>query len=79
MSASVHAGIPPSPGTRSPPPGDGTHPTGMHSCNIYFLSLCQIDNTDAEGRLVLSDALTYAQTFNPSGIIDMATLTGMPF
>ena len=36
----------------------------------------QIDNTDAEGRLVLSDALCYAQTFNPSGIINMATLTG---
>jgi len=36
----------------------------------------QVDNTDAEGRLVLCDALTYAQTFQPSGIIDMATLTG---
>lgn len=36
----------------------------------------QIDNTDAEGRLILCDALHYAQTFNPSGIIDMATLTG---
>lgn len=36
----------------------------------------EIDNTDAEGRLVLADALCYAQTFKPSGIIDMATLTG---
>lgn len=36
----------------------------------------QIDNTDAEGRLILCDALTYAQTFKPSAIIDMATLTG---
>lgn len=36
----------------------------------------EIDNTDAEGRLILADALCYAQTFNPSGIIDMATLTG---
>jgi len=36
----------------------------------------QVDNTDAEGRLVLCDALCYAQTFNPRGILDMATLTG---
>lgn len=36
----------------------------------------EIDNTDAEGRLVLADALSYAQRYNPSAIIDMATLTG---
>ncbi len=37
----------------------------------------EIINTDAEGRLVLADALWYTQqTFNPSGIIDLATLTG---
>lgn len=36
----------------------------------------EIDNTDAEGRLILADALCYAHSFNPSGIIDMATLTG---
>jgi len=36
----------------------------------------QIDNTDAEGRLILSDTLCYAETFNPSLILDMATLTG---
>ena len=36
----------------------------------------EIDNTDAEGRLVLADALCYAQRYNPSAIIDMATLTG---
>ncbi|XP_074601186.1 cytosol aminopeptidase-like [Brevipalpus obovatus] len=36
----------------------------------------QIDNTDAEGRLVLADALTYADTFEPSHVIDIATLTG---
>lgn len=36
----------------------------------------QIDNTDAEGRLVLSDALCYAATFNPTAIVDLATLTG---
>lgn len=36
----------------------------------------QIDNTDAEGRLVLADALTYACEKKPDLIIDMATLTG---
>ncbi|WP_340159417.1 leucyl aminopeptidase family protein [uncultured Hoeflea sp.] len=36
----------------------------------------QIDNTDAEGRLVLADALTYACEEDPDLLIDMATLTG---
>ena len=36
----------------------------------------EILNTDAEGRLVLADALTYAERFNPSLVIDIATLTG---
>ncbi|KAK9301667.1 hypothetical protein QLX08_006084 [Tetragonisca angustula] len=35
-----------------------------------------VDNTDAEGRLILADALCYAQEFNPSFILDIATLTG---
>ena len=36
----------------------------------------QVDNTDAEGRLLLADALCYAHSFSPSAIIDLATLTG---
>jgi leucyl aminopeptidase len=36
----------------------------------------EILNTDAEGRLILCDALTYAQEFKPACIIDVATLTG---
>jgi leucyl aminopeptidase len=36
----------------------------------------EINNTDAEGRLVLADALTLAKEYNPAEIIDMATLTG---
>jgi leucyl aminopeptidase len=36
----------------------------------------EILNTDAEGRLVLCDALTYARRFKPDVVIDMATLTG---
>jgi leucyl aminopeptidase len=36
----------------------------------------EILNTDAEGRLVLADALTYAERFKPKYVIDLATLTG---
>ncbi|AGF49153.1 leucyl aminopeptidase [Candidatus Kinetoplastidibacterium galati] len=36
----------------------------------------EIINTDAEGRLILCDALTYAKRFNPDIVIDIATLTG---
>jgi leucyl aminopeptidase len=36
----------------------------------------EIINTDAEGRLILADTLTFAQRFNPKLIIDIATLTG---
>src|SRR5262249_54966173 len=36
----------------------------------------EILNTDAEGRLVLCDALTYAERFEPTCVIDIATLTG---
>jgi len=36
----------------------------------------EILNTDAEGRLILCDALTYAERFDPDAVIDIATLTG---
>lgn len=36
----------------------------------------EILNTDAEGRLVLADGLSYAQRYEPDGIVDLATLTG---
>ncbi|MCF0206936.1 MAG: leucyl aminopeptidase family protein [Bacteroidales bacterium] len=36
----------------------------------------EITNTDAEGRLILADALSYAKKFKPELVIDMATLTG---
>lgn len=36
----------------------------------------EILNTDAEGRLILCDALTYAERFKPAAIVDIATLTG---
>ncbi len=36
----------------------------------------EVDNTDAEGRMILADALNYASKLNPADIIDLATLTG---
>ncbi|MBY0345247.1 MAG: leucyl aminopeptidase [Neisseriaceae bacterium] len=49
-------------------PGDVI--TSMSGITIEVL------NTDAEGRLILADALTYAERFNPACVIDVATLTG---
>ncbi|MBC7697802.1 MAG: leucyl aminopeptidase [Bacteroidia bacterium] len=49
-------------------PGDVL--TSMSGLTIEVL------NTDAEGRLILCDALTYAERFEPSAVIDIATLTG---
>jgi leucyl aminopeptidase len=36
----------------------------------------EVDNTDAEGRLILADALSYAEKFRPDVLLDYATLTG---
>ncbi|MCX8057134.1 MAG: leucyl aminopeptidase [Ignavibacteria bacterium] len=36
----------------------------------------EIDNTDAEGRLILADAIEYAKRYNPKIVVDLATLTG---
>ncbi len=56
------------PGSRAIKPGDIL--TSLSGKTIEVL------NTDAEGRLVLSDALTYAARFKPRAIVDLATLTG---
>ncbi len=56
------------PGSRATKPGDVV--TSMSGQTIEIL------NTDAEGRLVLCDALTYAERFKPKVVIDIATLTG---
>jgi leucyl aminopeptidase len=53
---------------RSVKPGDVV--TSMSGQTIEVL------NTDAEGRLVLCDALTYVERFKPAAVIDIATLTG---
>ncbi len=56
------------PGGRATKPGDIV--TSMSGQTIEIL------NTDAEGRLILCDALTYAGRFEPDAVVDIATLTG---
>ena len=56
------------PGSRATKPGDIVK--SMSGKTIEIL------NTDAEGRLILCDALTYARRFKPATVIDVATLTG---
>ncbi len=56
------------PGGKALKPGDVV--TSMSGQTIEIL------NTDAEGRLILCDALTYAKRFKPRAVIDIATLTG---
>ncbi|MGI9133715.1 MAG: leucyl aminopeptidase [Rhodoferax sp.] len=53
---------------RAVKPGDVV--TSMSGQTIEIL------NTDAEGRLILCDALTYAERFKPAAVVDIATLTG---
>lgn len=45
--------------------------------NLFLIILhLKVDNTDAEGRLLLADALCYAHNFNARAIVNAATLTG---
>jgi leucyl aminopeptidase len=56
------------PSGRATKPGDIV--TAMNGLTIEIL------NTDAEGRLILADALTYAERFKPAAVVNIATLTG---
>lgn len=62
------------PATENLPDGNASKPgdivTSMSGQTIEIL------NTDAEGRLILCDALTYCERFDPAVVIDIATLTG---
>lgn len=62
------------PAVENLPDGNATKPgdivTSMSGKTIEVL------NTDAEGRLILCDALTYAERYKPQAVIDIATLTG---
>jgi leucyl aminopeptidase len=56
------------------PSGDASRPGDI--VKTMSGQTVEILNTDAEGRLVLCDALTYIDQFNPKTVIDVATLTG---
>ncbi len=62
------------PATENMPDGNAVKPgdivTTMSGKTVEIL------NTDAEGRLILCDALTYAERFKPAAVVDIATLTG---
>jgi leucyl aminopeptidase len=62
------------PACENMPDGNAIRPgdvlTSMAGITIEVL------NTDAEGRLILCDALTYAEQFEPAAVVDIATLTG---
>ena len=62
------------PSSENLPDGDANKPgdivTSMSGQTIEVL------NTDAEGRLILCDALTYTERFHPAAVVDIATLTG---
>jgi leucyl aminopeptidase len=62
------------PTTENMPGGRATRPGDI----VKSLSgqTVEILNTDAEGRLILCDALTYVERFKPAAVIDIATLTG---
>ncbi len=73
MQADVHvvgiiAAVENMPGSRATKPGDVV--TSLSGQTIEIL------NTDAEGRLILCDALTYAERYKPKTVVDIATLTG---
>ena len=77
LSAVAELGLPINgivPATENMPSGDATNPgdifTSMSGQTVEVL------NTDAEGRLILCDAITYSKKYNPDVVIDIATLTG---
>ena len=62
------------PATENLPSGNAYKPGDI--LKTFSGKTIEVINTDAEGRLILADALAYAEKFNPSSIIDIATLTG---
>lgn len=62
------------PATENLPGGSALKPGDI--LRLHNGKTAEIDNTDAEGRLVLADALSYAARFDPDVVIDLATLTG---
>jgi leucyl aminopeptidase len=62
------------PATENLPSGSAMKPGDI--IKHYGGKTSEVDNTDAEGRLILADALAYAATYKPKAVIDLATLTG---
>lgn len=62
------------PCTENMPSGSATKPGDIHTSMLG--KTVEIDNTDAEGRLVLADALTYGVRQGATKLVDLATLTG---
>jgi leucyl aminopeptidase len=62
------------PATDNRPSGNAYAPGDV--ITMYDGTTVEVLNTDAEGRLVLADALSYAKKYNPELVIDLATLTG---
>ena len=62
------------PVTENMPGGSATRPGDI--LRMRNGKTVEVDNTDAEGRLILADALSYAERFRPDVLIDFATLTG---
>jgi leucyl aminopeptidase len=60
--------------TTNMPSGTASNPGDVVKSHLG--KFIEIINTDAEGRLVLADVLSYARRFNPAVVIDAATLTG---
>ena len=62
------------PVTENMPGGSATRPGDI--LRMRNGKTVEVDNTDAEGRLILGDALSYAENFAPDVLLDFATLTG---
>ncbi len=62
------------PATDNRPDGNAYVPGDI--ITMFDGTTVEVKNTDAEGRLILADALSYAKKYNPELVIDIATLTG---
>lgn len=62
------------PATDNRPDGNAYVPGDV--ITMFDGTTVEVKNTDAEGRLILADALSYAKKYNPELVIDLATLTG---
>jgi len=60
--------------TTNMPSGEAVKPGDV--VTSHFGKTIEVINTDAEGRLVLADVLSYARRYEPAAVVDAATLTG---